>query len=604
MPKKTPVKKQSPKLKNKAEHVWNLSLLYSSANDPQIDKDIVAFEAQIDSFSKKYDTTRKEFLVDNNILLIALKDYEMILENHGVRPLHYFHFIKDTDANNVEASAKYALIENRLNVVLNKLTFFSVLLGKIPKEKQKEILSESEFGHFKIMLERIFHDATYTLSVPEENILSIKAVPGHSMWVSANEKILNMKSIKWHGKEMPLPTALQEIKNLAKVSDRKKMSQLVNDALKTVVPFTEAEINAVFTNKKLDDDLRGFKEPYESTVLGYRNDPKIVDQLRRIVGEHVAISHAFYKIKASLLKQKKLGYFDRAAKIGETKSKYPFNLTMLKLKEIFGKIDPKFVHILDEYLQKGQIDAFPRVGKKSGAYCASSYGNPTFVLLNHIGDLNSFMTCAHELGHAIHGELSESQGALYCDYSYSLAETASTLFEAIAMEGIYNSLSGKEKIIVLHDRINDDISTIFRQIAGFNFELELHKAIRTKGYVSKEEIADIHNKNMSAYLGPIFELTRDDGYFFVVWEHIRYFFYVYSYAYGQLVSKALLRRYKKDPTFWKKIEQFLSAGGKDSPENILKEIGIDVSSPEFFKEGLMEIADDIAELDRLTKKIK
>ena len=598
--------KQPVKAKNKASpsHVWNLSLLYKSANDPQIEKDIVAFETMIDSFAKKYDTVKKDFLVDDSVLLSALTAYEKIIENIGVRPLHYFHFIKDTDASNTEASAKFALIENRLNISINKITFFSVLLGKLDKERQKVILANEDFRHFRIMLERIFHDATYTLSVLEENILSIKSVPGHSMWVSANEKVLNMKSIRWHGKEMPIPTAMQEIKNLSKYSDRKKMSDLVNEALKTVAPFTEAEINAIFTNKKLDDELRGFKEPYESTVLAYRNDPKIVDLLRKVVGENVSISHSFYKVKARLLKQKKLSYFDRATKVGKINSTYSFEATMSSLKEVFGAINPKFRNILDAYMVKGQIDAYPRVGKRGGAYCASSYGNPTFVLLNHIGDLNSYMTCAHELGHAIHGELSESQGALYCDYSFSLAETASTLFEAIALDGIYNSLSDKEKTVILHDRINDDIATIFRQIAGFNFELELHKAIRTKGYVSKEEIADMHNKNMSDYLGPLFVLTRDDGYFFVAWEHIRYFFYMYSYAYGQLVSKALLRRYKKDPTFWTKIEQFLSAGGKDSPENILKDIGIDVSSPEFFKEGLMEIADDIAELDRLTKKVK
>ena len=106
---------------------------------------------------------------------------------------------------------------------------------------------------------------------------------------------------------------------------------------------------------------------------------------------------------------------------------------------------------------------------------------------------------------------------------------------------------------------------------------------------------------MKAYLGPIFELTEDEGYFWVSWSHIRRFFYVYSYAYGQLVSKALLRRHRADPKFWKSIETFLSAGGKASPEEILVEIGIDVYSPKFWQEGLDEIKRDIVELEKLTK---
>jgi oligoendopeptidase F len=227
---------------------------------------------------------------------------------------------------------------------------------------------------------------------------------------------------------------------------------------------------------------------------------------------------------------------------------------------------------------------------------------PTFVLLNHIDDLYSLKTFAHEMGHAFHAELSKGQGPIYCSYSTSLAETASTLFETIAGDAIYESLPDKEKIILLHDRISDSIASIFRQIACFNYENEIHQTIRTKGYMSKEELADAHNKHMQAYLGPALKMTRDDGYMFVSWMHLRYFFYVYSYAYGLLVSKALLRRYRKDKSFWKKIEQFLSAGGKDSPENILKEIGIDVSKPDFWKEGLKEIEDDIKKLEKLTQK--
>ncbi|HTK32935.1 MAG TPA: M3 family oligoendopeptidase [Candidatus Paceibacterota bacterium] len=583
---------------------WNLGLLYSSANDPQIEKDVASFEVMVDSFSKKYDTTAKEFLTDDSVLFEALTEYEKISANPALRAFLYFYYQRDINASNNEASAKLALLENRLTQSSNKLTFFVVSVGKMSAERQKAVLADEKFSHFKVVLGRAFQDAKYMLSVPEEKILSLKSLPGHSMWVSANDRILNMKMVKWQGKEIPLAAAMQKIPNLSKVSDRKKLANAVAVTLKSVAPFSEAEINAIFTNKKIDDELRGYTFPYEATVLSYRNDPKVIDQLRKTVAEHVGIAHDFYRLKARLLKQKQLGYFDRGAKIGATKSTYSFEVTMSKLAETFGGINPKFKDILQGYMKNGQIDVFPRVGKRSGAYCSGSYGNPTFVMLNHTDDLHSFTTCAHELGHAIHTEFSLTQSPLYCDYSTAMAETASTLFETIGFKSIYDSLSDKEKIIALHDRINDDVSTIFRQIACFNFELDLHTAIRTKGYISKEEIADIHNKNMSEYLGLTFKLTQDDGYFFVTWSHIRNFFYVYTYAFGMLVSKALLRRYKKDPAFWKNIEQFLYAGGKDSPENILKEIGIDIYSPAFFKEGLMEIADDIKELDRLTKKTK
>ncbi len=593
--------KKTTQKKPQAKHVWNLALLYSSPTDPQIENDVTRFEDMVDSFAKKYDTAEKEFLIHDTSLLTALKDYEEISANTASKAILYFHYTCDTDASNTQASAKMALLENRFNTITNKVVFFELHIGAITPSRQNEILHNKAFSHFRVFLERVFKNAQYNLSVAEEKIMSLKDLPAHSMWMSANDRILHMKTVSWKGKELPLPMAMQTIANLPKLSDRKQLSIAVNAVLKSAGQFAEAEINAVFTDKKINDQLRGYKTPYEATVIGYRNDAKVVDELRKVVTAHVGISHNFYKLKARLLKQKKLGYFDRATKIGTTRLTYSFADTISKLKETFGALNPKYRDSIDMYIKNGQIDAFPRVGKRGGAYQSGSYGNPVFVLLNHTDDLKSFMTCAHELGHAMHTESSRIQTPLYSDYSISLAETASTLFEGIGLQAVFKEMSDQEKIIVLHDQINDDISTIFRQIACFNFESDLHATIRSKGYISKEEMADIHNKNMSAYLGPVVTLTQEDGYMFVAWDHIRYFFYVYTYAYGQLVSRALLRRYKKDPTFWKKIEQFLSAGGKDSPENILKEIGIDVSSPEFFKEGLMEIADDVKELERLTR---
>ncbi len=162
-------------------------------------------------------------------------------------------------------------------------------------------------------------------------------------------------------------------------------------------------------------------------------------------------------------------------------------------------------------------------------------------------------------------------------------------------------LSPKEQLIALHDKIASSINTIFRQIACFNFELDLHNSIRDKGSLSKEEIAALMNKHMAAYLGPVFSMQEDDGYFFVYWSHVRRFFYVYSYAFGEIVSSALYQMYKKDNSFKEKVKQFLSMGGSDSPENIFKSIGIDVTKPEFFEEGLKKIEKDIDTLESLLK---
>ena len=580
---------------------WNLGLLYKSPSDPQIEKDVIHFEKLVDDFAKEFDVPQKKYLSDSEAMLKALTAYEESVRESEKKFALYFYFFRDIDASNRQIDPGISRLEGRMAQVMNKIAFFKMSLGQITSAHKKRFISDPRLKHFQIFLSRIFDDSRYQLSLPEEKIMNLKSIPAFNMWTSGNERLLNIKTVEWKKKQLPLAQALSMSNQLAKAADRAALSSSIARTLKTVSPFSEAEINAIYTDKKINDDLRGFKAPYEDTVREYRNDPAVVENLVRAVSDNFRIAHRFHKIKAKLLKLKSLSYSDRAAKIGKVRTRFTFSKSAEILMDVFGKLDPRFAQIIETSLKEGRVDAYPRAGKKSGAYCWSSYSCPTFVLLNHTDNLGAFTTFAHEFGHVFHGEFSKSQGALYCSNSMSLAETASTLFQTIALDAIYDTLPDHEKMIVLHDRINDDIATIFRQIACFNFENDIHTAVRTKGYISALEIAELHNKNMQAYLGPMFTMKPDDGYYFVHWSHIRRFFYVYSYAYGQLVSKAMLRRYKADPSFWKSIEKFLSAGGKDSPENILKEIGIDVSKPDFWMEGLKEIEEDIAKLEKLAR---
>jgi len=581
---------------------WDLTQLYDSPNDPRIESDMRTHEEAAATFARTYDTPTKSYLSDPVALLAVLDAYKDLCTRGTPKPLYYFFYSNSIDSSDPTIHACMSLLSQRAAKVHNQIQFFIIALGSISEPDQLAFLQDSRLIEYRFLLTCIFGDSRHKLSLAEERILSLKNLPARELWTLHNEKLLGTRTITWNKVAISLGEALNLISEQKTSALRTKLAGLVYAELKEVAQFSEGEINAVFTDKKIDDELRGFKTPYESTVREYRNDPQIIEHLVKVTTDNFAIAHRFYTLKAKLMKQKKLNYCDRAAKIGVTTSTYSFDDSFKFLKKTFGALDQKYADILDSMVAEKRIDALPRKGKDSGAYCSSSFNLPTFVLLNHVDTLNSLSTYAHEMGHAYHGELSRSQGPIYCEYSYSLAETASTLFEAIAEDAVFESLPEHEKIIVLHDKINGDIATIFRQIACFNFELELHTTIRTKGSVSKEEICAIHNKNMHAYLGPTFTMIPDDGYMFASWSHIRRFFYVYSYAYGSLVSKALLKRYKQDPSFWKKIEVFLSAGGKDTPENILKEIGIDVTTPQFFLDGLKTIDDDITLLERLTLK--
>ncbi len=584
----------------KMQTKWDLSVLYRSPSDPKIIRDVKRIESAYKSFAETY-TKDKSYLSDAKKLLQALDSYEELILLPS--PTFYLFLFRDIDSGNKEAEAQENKISHILTKSANEIVFFTLSLGKLSKEKQNSFLGNPTLSKYRYFLQNIFENSTHDLSESEEKIVSLLVQPSYSMWVDGQEKLLSAQMVKFAGKDMPISEAMNKVKDLP-VKNRRELWGKIREALKHISPFAESEINAIVTRKKISDELRGYKKPYSATILGYQNKEDEIENLVASVTRAFPISHKFFNLKKKMLDLPYLAYEDRNAPVGKNSKKIDFKETVNIVHSAFAKADKKYADILDKFLQKGQVDVFPKKGKKGGAYCASMENTPTFVMLNHSDNLDSVSTLGHEMGHAIHAELSKAQPPIYRGHTISVAEVASTLFENFVFDEIFEKLSEKEKIVALHNKIEDDIQTIFRQIAVFNFENELHETIRDRGGMSKEDIAGLMNKHMKSYLGSAFKLQPDDGYFFVAWSHIRRFFYVYSYAYGQIVSRALYAKYKQNKNYLKKIEEFLKAGGSKSPEAIFRDIGIDTSDPKFFEAGLKNIETDIERLEKMLKNAK
>jgi oligoendopeptidase F len=104
-------------------------------------------------------------------------------------------------------------------------------------------------------------------------------------------------------------------------------------------------------------------------------------------------------------------------------------------------------------------------------------------------------------------------------------------------------------------------------------------------------------------MGASVEQSKGSENWWVYWNHIRYFFYVYSYAGGLLISKSLQNAVKKDPAFINNVKGFLSAGLSDSPKNIFQKLGIDITDDTFWDRGLDEVEVLMDETIRLAEKL-
>jgi oligoendopeptidase F len=586
--------------KQKVQTRWDLPrLFYRSLNDPKLSRDMAALKNAYRIFEQKYkgkDLTRDTFLLN------ALRDWgELVGLVGGNKPLRYLGYLTDLDASDKKASAMSNKVSLELQAEANRILFFELELGKIPKSRQKALLADKRFAPYRYFLSCAFLRAEHNLTEKEEQLMGLLSLPAAVMWQEGVEHVVSSLTVL-HKKKRIAVTGATEMLSDMPVKERRTLHKKCMETLWTAGDFAEKEINAIYTAKKISDELRGYPLPYSETALSHQTGQKEIEAVVEAVSRGFAVSRRFFDLKRKLLREEYLTYADRGAKIGTLSQKMSFSESVDIVRGAFGDLGSRYEKMFDAFLKEGRIDVYPKAGKRGGAYCSGGIGIPTVVLLNHVDTVRSLMTLAHEMGHAVHTELSKSQPPLYQGYSTAVAEVASTLFENIVFEKVWERLSPKEQIIALHDRLNDAVSTIFRQIACFQYELAMHLAIREKGALSKEEMATMHNTYMGRYLGDSVRLEKDDGAFFIKWPHLRYSFYVYSYAYGELISRALFARFKQDRSYFKEIERFLSAGGSKAPKDIFGEIGIDITDPSFFAEGIRDVEEDLKRLERLTKK--
>lgn len=590
---------------------WKLDVLYKHDNDPKIIDEQKQITAAIGAFAEKW-RANKRWLSDSKQLVTALDEYERLHYRYGVTGAFGFYYWlrSETDQLNSDLRAKFnkAIEFGQKNIAA--LRFFELELAKVDDETQKMFLAAPELQKYRHFLERLFITAKYQLSEKEENILSLLSQPAHSNWTRMTEQFLS-------GEEREVTTesgkkerlSFDSILSLTQSKNkqvRDEAAGFVNEILEKYTPVAEHEINSILQEKKIEDELRGLTYPEQSRHLGDDIDTDVVNAMLAAVEDKFELSKKYYELKAKLLGVPKLAYHERGVEYGNIDKTFSYEDSVALVKKVFSSLDGEFVEIFNQLIENGQVDVFPRKGKSGGAFCVADLPSlPTFVMLNHTNKLRDVTTLAHEMGHAINDELMKKhQHALYCGSTLAVAEVASTFMEDFVLEEIAKDVDNEQRLAVLMLTLNDEISTIFRQVAAYRFEQELHATFREKGYLSKDEIGKIFQKHMSLYMGEFVDQPESAKNWWVYWSHFRNFFYVYSYASGLLISKALQAKVRQDKKFISKVKEFLSAGLSDSPKNIFHQLGIDITDNSFWQAGIGEVGHHLAQAAELAKKLK
>lgn len=588
---------------------WDTTYLYSSYKSSNIEDDLHGAYKDAVNFKKRFeDKLIKENFTDIE-MLDAIKLYENIIQTALV-PLNYVNNLSNINLLDENIRIKLNSVQNDFADLNKEISFFETLLAISSENFQTKLLNSKKLEQYKTYLINIFKTKPYVLSDEEEKIIIDKDLNGVDAWV----KFRNIYESKFTFK-MPNDPKEYNLSQLVKLLSNKNEKIRKTAANLYLEKFkNENEVFAFIYNSiiqdaiRMDTGLRGFDSIFAKMNFQNSLDEETVENLHSVVKSNYKLAQRYWKLKAKILKIKKFTNADvYAPYVLEEQVNFTYIDAISIIQTSLDNFFPPYSKIFENLYRCSLVSATMTKGKKGGAYC-SSFGNKApLVFMNFAGLVSDVFTLAHEGGHFLHFVLmGENESILNNNVPIPVAETASQFNEVLVTQNMMQTYKHNKKFLIslLMQRVDDMIASIYRQTAFSFFEQEVFKRSK-KATLKSEDFPKIFEKHYSKLFGKAVIMNPDYKY---EWARIPHFlstpFYVYSYAFGDLISASLYEKYLDKPkNFGGAYLRFLSLGSSLSPKELYMELGIDISKKATWEDSFKYLERLIDEIEYLNKVI-
>jgi len=579
---------------------WDLTQLFPGFDSPELQAAFDNVEEQVTSFEGVRDKLKPDMDKDTFLDVVRASEETSRIVNR-VYSFAGLSFAEDTQ--NQKAQTLIARVQQFAAEMQNRTLFFSLWWKELDDANADRLMADA--GDYRYYLEEMRNFKPHTLTEAEEKIVNIKDVTGMGAMITLYDAITNRYVFKLEVdgevKEFTRSQLLPYIQgNDADLRAKAYQEQfrVFGDDGPILGQMYQARVRD-WHNENIN--LRKFKSAISVRNLVNDVPDDAVDTLLEVAKKNSKVFHRYFKLKARYVGVDKLRRYDIYAPVAKSDKAFDFNDAAEMVLESFSGFDPKIGELARRVFDQDRLDSELRKGKQGGAFCASINPEDTpYVLMNYTGRARDVATLAHELGHAIHAMLASHHSAFTFHSSLPLAETASTFGEMMLTEKLLATETDEAvRRDILFKQMDDAFATILRQIYFALFEREAHELVMKNASV--DDLCDAYLKNLQEQFGDSLELSDDFKWEWVSIPHIYHTpFYVYAYAFGQLLVFSLYQQFKAEgDSFKPKYLKILSAGGSEAPAKILEEAGVDIRSAKFWQGGFDVLSRMVDELEKL-----
>lgn len=587
-----------------ANDTWDLDGLYTSGETWQAD--FQSLESQMQQYASFQGT-----LGESADKLKTCLEFDMAF-SRTLEKLHTFaHLRNDEDKTNNLHQDNYEKVTRLLTQYQQARSFINSELMEIPEATMQEFLDHPDLEPYKLYLERQLRYRKYTLSKKEEALLAASLEIAHTpqnafgMLDNADLKLGTVRDEE--GKEIAITQS--NLQSLLQKQDRRVRKEAFETFYQAYEDhkFTYSTLLSSSIKKNIFyAQMRNYPSVREMNLFQENIPFEVYDNLIQTVHNHLGSLHQYLDLRKQILGLDELHIYDNNVPlVKDLKWHMPYEEAVEKICEALEPLGSDYVGTMKEgLLDKRWVDRYENKGKRSGAYSSGCYDSNPFILMNYRDDnINSVYTLAHEAGHSMHSHFSnKNQPYIYADYTIFVAEVASTFNEALLMRYFLNQdISRDMRIYMISREIDNFRGTLIRQTMFAEFEHQTHQAAEAGQPMTVETFQEIYRKLLETYFG---EGVVLDSYLSLECLRIPHFyfgFYVYKYATGISAAYALANKVlnggEKELSAYL---NFLKSGGSKFPIDLLKDAGVDMSSPGPIETALGKFEELVCELQALT----
>lgn len=580
---------------------WDLTVFYKDFDDPEFKNDLARLPKEIDAFTAAIAVPAE----DEVRKLVSLVHQEEALSCLFERLSMMIELNFAVDANNKPANAALAPLMRAVMGSSLASNAFSRYLASLDN-LDAIIDADDELKARAFALREAAENAKHQLPEALEKPVLKMQLSGGEAFSHLRDKLDATLLVDYDGKQIPL-SAVRALAYDGDADTRRRAYEAELASYKKI----ELPMSFCLNNIKAEGEtmaaLKGYKGVLDMALAHSRMDEKTLEAMWTAIREALPEVREYFKAKGRLLGHENgLPFYDLFAPVGQSTRTYTVEEARALLLDLFGKFCPEMGEMMRTAFDEGWIDMYPREGKSGGAFCSGYYAkNISRVMTNFAGSASDVSTLAHELGHAFNNRMLHHKPIMMTETPMPLAETASTFNETLLISQLLKTATPEEELTLLDSCLTEQTQTMVDIYSRFLFEQKV-VAAQADHALDVDELKETMLWAQEQSYGDGLDPEYRHPYMWACKSH--YYstgvhFYNFPYAFGGLFARGLYARYEKEGEAFVPVYcDLLSRFGSDTIANVTASVGIDVTTPDFWREAVESVLVQVRRFVELADK--